>query len=145
MVTFRSFSLGVLLLFLLNTLQAQSKNAQIVLDQESRRFEAMTKADTIQLGPMLADELVYVHSNALVESKKDHLSAISARKLVYEKMTREEASVRFYGKTALINGKLKVKGILNGNAFEVRLLYVTVYRKKRGMWQLVHWQSTRIP
>ena len=145
MVTFRSFSLGVLLLFLLNTLQAQSKNAQIVLDQESRRFEAMTKADTNQLVLMLAEELVYVHSNALVESKKDHLSAISARKLVYEKMTREEAAVRFYGKTALINGKLKVKGILNGNAFEVRLLYVAVYRKKRGMWQLVHWQSTRIP
>lgn len=144
MVTFRNLPLCFLLLFAFSTLCAQTKNTQKVLDNEIHRFEAMTYADTNMLRPLLADELIYVHSNALKENKQEHLTAIASKKLIYEKMEREAASVRFYGKTALVNGTIKVRGILNNNAFEVRLLYLAVYRKKHGVWQLVHWQSTKI-
>ena len=126
------------------TLHAQSKNAEKVLDNETRRFDAMTRADTTTLRLLLADELVYIHSNALKENKQEHLTAIASRKLVYEKMDREVASVRFYGKTALVNGIIKVRGILNNSSFEVRLLYLAVYRKKKGVWQMVNWQSTKL-
>lgn len=105
----------------------------------------MTRADTAALRPMLAEELVYVHSNAMKETKPEHLAAIASRKLVYEKMERQEAAIRFYGKTAIVNGKLKVGGLLNGNAFELPLLYTSVYQKQRGLWRMVSWQSTRIP
>ena len=145
MVTSKKISLGIVLLFALFTLHAQSKNSLKVLASETRRFEAMTQADTTALRPMLADELIYVHSNALKESKLEHLSAIASRKLVYEKMEREEAKVRFYGKTALVNGIVKVRGVLNNNSFEIRLLYSAVYRKKHGIWKLVNWQSTKMP
>lgn len=137
--------MAVLLLLACQIVCAQSISAQKVLTAESRRFEAMTRADTAGLRDMLAGELVYVHSNALTENKLEHLSAIASRKLVYEKMEREQASVRMYGKMALVNGQLKVRGILKGNAFELRLLYVAMYRKKHGNWQLVHWQSTKMP
>jgi hypothetical protein len=132
------------MLLAFSTLSAQSKNAQKVLDNETRRFEAMTRADTTTLKLLLADELVYIHSNALKENKQEHLAAISSKKLVYEKMDREVATVRFYGKTALVNGTIRVRGILNNSSFEVRLLYLAVYRKKHGVWQMVHWQSTKM-
>jgi hypothetical protein len=144
MVTFRNLSLCFLMLLAFSTLSAQSKNAQKVLDNETRRFEAMTRADTTTLKLLLADELVYIHSNALKENKQEHLAAISSKKLVYEKMDREVATVRFYGKTALVNGIIRVRGILNNSSFEVRLLYLAVYRKKHGVWQMVHWQSTKM-
>lgn len=142
MVTFTRFTLGILLLFSLSMLNAQSKSTQTVLDTEIHRFAAMMRADTLVLRGMLADELVYLHSNALKENKSEHLAAIASKKLVYEKMDREEASVRFYGKTALVNGIVKAQGKLKGNAFEVRLLYLAVYRKKKGAWVLINWQST---
>jgi ketosteroid isomerase-like protein len=145
MMLLKNLSACFLLLFSFSILRAQSKNARSVLEFEARRFEAMTRADTAALRPMLADELVYVHSNALKENKLEHLSAIASRQLVYEKMEREQVSVRFYGKTALLNGTAKVQGILNGKAFELRLFYASVYRKKRGSWQLLNWQSTKIP
>jgi hypothetical protein len=104
----------------------------------------MTRADTTTLRLLLADELIYIHSNALKENKQEHLAAIASKKLVYEKMERELATVRFYGKTALVNGIIKVRGILNKNTFEVRLQYLAVYRKKRGVWQMVNWQSTKV-
>ncbi len=142
MVTSKKLPLGILLLFALSVLSAQSKNTLKVLDNEAQRFAAMMRADTFALRPMLADELVYLHSNALKENKSEHLAAIASKKLVYEKMDREEASVRIYGKTALVNGTVKVRGILKGNAFELRLLYLAVYRKKKGAWVLINWQST---
>lgn len=145
MVTSRSLLFSLVFCLVFSGVSAQSKSAKSVLAAESARFSAMTRGDTLALQTMLADDLVYVHSNALTENKSQHLRAIASRKLVYQNMERQDARVRFYGKTALVNGNLKVSGILNGNAFDVKLLYVAVYRKKRTSWKLVYWQSTKVP
>mgnify|MGYP000095977319 CR=1 FL=1 len=135
-----------LLLFVLPQITfAQSKADQSVLDAEQRRFEAMTRKDTAALRDMLADDLVYIHSNALTENKKEHLSSIASGRMVYETMTREQARVRRYGKTALTNGIVNVKGTVKGTTFELRLAYTAVYRKKGGKWLLANWQSTKLP
>jgi hypothetical protein len=133
------------LLFLPLFAFAQSKTEQQILDTELRRFEAMVGKDTVLLRDLLADDLVYIHSNTLTENKQEHISAISTGRLVYEKMTREQARVRRYGKMALINGIVQVNVILNQKRLEMRLAYTAVYRKKGGAWRLVNWQSTRVP
>ena len=124
---------------------AQSKTEQKILDTELRRFEAMTRKDTLALRDLLADDLVYIHSNTLTESKKEHITNIATGYLIYEKMTREQAKVRRYGKVALSNGVVQVRGILKEKTFEMRLAYTAVYRKKGGTWRLVNWQSTKVP
>lgn len=124
---------------------SQSKCDLKILETEQRRFEAMVRKDTVVLNNLLADDLVYIHSNALTENKKEHISNISTGRLIYEKMTRERANVRRYGKTALSNGIVQVRAVLNANPFEVRLAYTATYRKKGGVWRLVNWQSTRVP
>lgn len=124
---------------------AQSKSDRDILDSEQRRFDAMVRKDTVLLRDLLADDLVYIHSNTMTENKKEHISAISTGRLVYEKMTREQAKVRRYGKTALNNGIVQVNVVLNGKPLEMRLMYTAVYRKKGGVWRLVNWQSTRVP
>ena len=137
-----------LLLFLLVlpfSALSQSKAEQTILDTEQRRFEAMVRKDTVLLRDLLADDLVYIHSNTMTENKKEHISSISSGRLVYQKMTREQVKVRRYGKTALNNGIVQVNAILNGKPLEMRLMYTAVYRKKGGTWRLVNWQSTRIP
>ncbi|MFN0015892.1 MAG: nuclear transport factor 2 family protein [Saprospiraceae bacterium] len=133
-----------LILFLLPlAAEAQSKADQNILATEERRFEAMVRRDTILLRRLLADDLIYLHSNALQEDKTAHIVAIVSGKLIYEKMVREQANVRQYGRTALVNGTVVVTGKLNDAPFQARLLYSAVYRKKCGKWQLVSWQSTR--
>ena len=123
---------------------AQSASSPVLSD-EGRRFDAMTRRDTAALQRLLHQDLVYIHSNALIEDKAQHISAIAAGRLVYQKMTPTNTRVRRYGKTALTNGTVQVQGLLNGTPFELRLSYTAVYRKKRGTWQLLNWQSTRIP
>ncbi|MCC7467255.1 MAG: nuclear transport factor 2 family protein [Saprospiraceae bacterium] len=123
----------------------QKRNALSVLEFELRRFEAMMHADTHALNAMLSDDLIYVHSNALVENKEEHLRAIAQQKLIYKTMKREDARVRYYGKAALVNGTVAVEGKIYANDFAVRLLYSAVYQRHRKSWKLVNWQSTRIP
>ncbi|HAD14302.1 MAG TPA: nuclear transport factor 2 family protein [Saprospirales bacterium] len=140
------FSLFLVLFFCQPwSLDAQNPLIASVLDFEQKRFDAMTRADTAFLSPMLGNDLVYIHSNALEEDKQEHLGAIASRNLVYKTMNREQAVVRIFGKTAVINGVVSVQGILKGNDFAVRLLYTAVYRKKGRSWLLVNWQSTKIP
>ena len=143
-IRFYLVGMGLLLLPLLAP--AQTATERVLLDTEARRFVAMTQRDTAFLKNALADDLVYIHSNALIETKTAHLAAIVTGQLVYENMTRESVSIRRYGsKMALHNGIVVVKGIIQGTPFQVRLQYTAVYRKKKNMWQLVNWQSTKIP
>jgi hypothetical protein len=123
---------------------AQTKAEQTVLDAESKRFETMIKRDTVALANMLDASLVYIHSNALVETKKAHLSAISAGRLRYDRMERKEAQVRLYKKTALTNGVIHVAGLVQGNPFDINLRYTAVYTRKHKKWLLLNWQSTRL-
>lgn len=124
---------------------AQSKTDRLILATEQQRFASMVSRDTVALRPLLADDLVYIHSNALQENKAAHLSAITTGRLVYASMLRETAQVRRYGKMALTNGIVQVKGVVNGTPFDIRLLYTGVYRRVQGKWRLVNWQSTRLP
>ncbi len=124
---------------------AQSSKNAAVLQDELRRFDAMTRRDTVELSRWLSEDLLYRHSNGLLEDKRKHLEAIASGALVYERMTRDSAQVQRYGRTAIVNGIAHVQGRLQQIPFEVRLSYLAVYRKKGVRWQLLRWQSTRLP
>jgi ketosteroid isomerase-like protein len=141
-----NYTIGIILgLSLILSSHAQSKTEESVLAVELQRFQAMTQRDTSALRNMLADDLCYIHSNALVENKAQHLAAIAKGSLVYQNMQREQVQTRLYKKIALTNGIVLVKGLLNGTAFDLKLRYTATYRKKKGRWLLANWQSTRIP
>lgn len=124
---------------------AQSGSEASVLAAEQMRFDAMVKKDTVALRSMLSDDLIYIHSNSLQESKKEHIAAIGTGSIDYQSMQRVSVQVRLFGKVAVTNGNVRVKGLLNQTNFEVNLAYTAIYKKKKKSWQLVNWQSTRIP
>jgi len=125
-------------------LSAQTDKTQAILDLELTRFKAMISRDTLRLSELLSDDLIYIHSNALMENKTEHIRSVSGGKIQYHHMNREEAQARRYHKIAITNGIVKVDGILNGAPFDVRLRYTAVYQLKRRHWQLLRWQTTRI-
>ncbi|MBL7792034.1 MAG: nuclear transport factor 2 family protein [Saprospiraceae bacterium] len=134
---------GFLLLFFnVQLLVAQST----ISDSEDMRFNAQVKKDTVLLRRILSDDLVYIHSNALVETKSDFLHSISTGNITYNSMQPEPGrAIRNYGKTGISNGIVQVKGLIQGKPFEVRLRYTAVYVKQKKTWRLVSWQSTKIP
>ena len=124
---------------------AQGKAKNTILDTEQRRFTAMVEKNTTELSTMLDGELHYLHSNGLQETRQQHLTAIATGSIDYQAMARKpNPAVRRYGKIALVNGLVKVDGIIHSQAFSVLLRYTAVYRKKKRHWLLLNWQSTRV-
>jgi hypothetical protein len=131
----------LLLLFLLPTL-TQAQNP--IANSEQQRFEAMVKRDTITLKKLLADDLVYIHSNAYLENKAQHLEAVGTGSIQYQSIERVSVQTRQYGKVAINNGVAHVKGVFKTTPFDVQFRYTAVYRKRKKIWQLCNWQSTRM-
>jgi hypothetical protein len=119
--------------------------AGAVRQVELNRFVAMMGRDTTALRSALADELSYTHSNGLVESKAMHLEAVGSGRTVYQTIGPRGMSYRQVGETVVGNGMVKSQGSLAGTAFDVMLRVTTVHIRRAGRWQLVAWQSTRVP
>ncbi len=105
----------------------------------------MISGDVAALSPMLADDLVYIHSAAELETKQQFLERLRSGAMRYHSIDPLETSVRTYGTVAIVNGRAKVKVTSNGADRDVDLRYTAVYRLGDNGWQLVSWQSTRVP
>jgi|SRR5690348_4239003 ketosteroid isomerase-like protein len=116
-----------------------------VIAADDRRFQAMMKQDWAGLDAVLADDLVYVHSSARVESKAEHVGNLKVGKPYYRGAAPRERKVRVRGDVAIVNGisDMHVENAGKENRFTVR--YLAVYAKIAGRWQMSAWQSTKVP
>lgn len=132
-----------LALFLFLALNQSCISQESLASIEKSRFRAMMDRDTAVLHQLLDEDLVYTHSNGLVESKKDFIDAVWTQKIRYENIELVEQNIVMKGRTAIIAGIVKVKGKFKEKEFELSLRYTDVYIKKKR-WKLVAWQSTKI-
>ncbi len=123
---------------------AQSES-EAVRASQSKRFAAMIEADVELLRPLLADELVYTHTTGRVETKLEFLSALSAGTLAYESIRLRGVEVRVYGEAAVATGESEMRVRMGGEALAFTIRFLEAYVRRDGRWQLVAWQSTRLP
>jgi hypothetical protein len=123
---------------------AQDKAEDMILKLDKQRFEAQISKDTVALNQLLANDLVYVHSSAVVEGKKEFIGNIANKKWDYREVNIEKAKARVYKNTAIINGTAKINLWQTDKMVTVYLHYLDVWAKEKGKWRMVSWQSTRI-
>jgi ketosteroid isomerase-like protein len=116
-----------------------------VLRADDRRFEAMRKQDWGALDASLADDLVYVHSTARVESKTEHVGNLRAGKPNYRGIAPRDRKARVVGGVGIVNGvsEMHVESAGKEQRFTVR--YLAVYAKSGDGWRMTAWQSTKVP
>ena len=118
---------------------------QKLVDVEKERFTAQINQDIPALENLLSPDLVYCHSNGMLDTKETFINSIKSGKLKYLQMNLEEIKVRVYNhKTAILTGLCNVKILSNGQEVNTRFRYTDVYVKRKGKWQLVTWQSLRV-
>lgn len=122
---------------------AQESDEAAVRAAEDRRIRALVEDDFAALEEILAEDLTYTHSNALVDTKASYIRTLRAGTTKYAAIDRDTPAVRLYGSTAVLTGTASMT--MRGQADPVRLRYTLVYVKRNGRWQAVAWQSTRLP
>ena len=118
---------------------------QQIIQLENQRFQAMTSADVDALKLILADELTYTHTSAAQDTKQSLMQALQSGTLKYESIDTDDVNVRVYGDTAVVTGSAKMRVVSRGQNHSFASRFTDVYAKQDDRWQMVAWQSTRIP
>ena len=116
-------------------------------DADAKRVAAMVQGDAKALAPLLAPNLTYVHSSGEMENREHFLETIGSGRLDYVSMAPSDVTVRFlWDKAAVLTGKADVKLIAGGKESSLALRFTSTWvRTAEGAWQMVAWQSTRLP
>jgi ketosteroid isomerase-like protein len=124
---------------------AVAGNAQTIIELDRKRMQAMAKKDVATLQSVLADDLIYTHSSARLDTKKSLLDNMVSGSTVYTSVEPSDVKAQDLGDTVVLTGTCEIKVTSNGtpNAFGVR--FTDVYARRDGRWQMVTWQSTKLP
>ena len=118
--------------------------ADEALKGEDARYAAQAGSDFDAMGRLFGDDLVYVHSSGLVDTKASYIERQRSG-LHYRAMRRSNATVRVYGCLAIITGNGDFDVTQNGQDSTAHLLFHSIWVKRGPDVQFVSWESTPAP
>ena len=130
---------------LAGVVSAQNADERAVLRLSKVKFDWLVSRNADSIGYLLDDRVKYVHSNGWTQSKAEVLADMASGKLLYQRVTIKEASVRMYGETAIVDGAGTFEGANSGTAFTLVLRYTEVYIRSSGRWRLASRHANRLP
>jgi ketosteroid isomerase-like protein len=120
-------------------------NGPAIIEIDKKRMQAMAEKDIATLEKVLGDDLIYCHSSARLDTKKSLIGNMQSGATIYTSVVPSDVQSQDFGDTVVLTGTCQIKVVSNGapNAFGVR--FTDVYTKRNGQWQMVTWQSTKLP
>ncbi|MFZ0980252.1 MAG: nuclear transport factor 2 family protein [Candidatus Acidiferrales bacterium] len=149
-----AIAFGVALL--LNLVGARSSKAQVaasneqltaaqLLDLQKRFQDATVACDAPTLAKLMADDVVFVHGNALVQNKAEFLEAARARRFRISSFEISNPKVVFFEGGAIVSGVEDIVLAPRAAAeqpVKVQMRVSGVWVARPGGWQLILQQST---
>ena len=122
-----------------------SDNGQKIIELDKKRMHAMAQKDIATLNALLADDLVYTHSSARLDTKQSLIRAMESGSTVYTAVEPSDVKAQDLGDAVVLTGSARISVMSNGNPNSFGVRFTDVYVNKGGQWQMVTWQSTRLP
>ena len=122
-----------------------SDKGQRIIDLDKKRMDAMARQDITTLNALLADDLVDTHSSARVDTKQSLIGAMESGATVYTAVEPSGVVAQDLGNAVVLTRAARMSVTSNGNPINFGVRFTDVYVNKGGEWQMVAWQSTRLP
>jgi ketosteroid isomerase-like protein len=120
-------------------------NGQMVIDLDRQRMDAMARKDLAALDALISEDLVYTHSTARLDTKGSLLGAMESGATVYTAVAPSEVKAQDLGDTVVLTGRAQIGVVSQGRPISFAVRFTDVWSNKVGRWQMVAWQSTRLP
>lgn len=120
-------------------------NAETVIALDARRMAAAAAKDIATLNTLIADDLIYVHSTARMDTKATLIGAMESGKTVYTGMQPSDVVAQDFGDTVVLTGVCAISVMAAGNPRSFKVRFLDVWNKRPAGWQMVTWQSTVLP
>src|SRR4029079_10478213 len=111
-------------------------NGQMIIDLDAKRMAAMAKKDLATLKDLIADDLIYTHSSARMDTKASLIGNMESGSTVYTGVEPSKVVAQDLGNAVVLTGEAQIKVNSGGtpNAFGVR--FTLVYANRGGNWQM---------
>ena len=134
----------------------QSINAQTVTQAESliaavkaaddARIATMRSPDRDKLTAIFSDDLRYAHSNGVVDTKGSFIELLGSGKTKYLGYEHKDRSITIPAPgIALVTGQARIQAESAAGKMDNVLSYLSVWRKEKGQWRFLAWQSCKLP
>ncbi len=150
MVSHRSMVLFVVMVTASMTTAAPAAqrpgDERAVLQVHEQRNKALLAQDVNALEPILAEEIMWVHSSASIENRSQVLDRVRTGASRWLKVEPRDLKVHVYGTAAVVSGQWNQTTSGPGRPPADRTLQIIeVYAKRSGRWLLVNFQATAVP
>jgi ketosteroid isomerase-like protein len=119
-------------------------NVEKIIELDRQRMAAMAEKDVATLDRIIADDLIYTHSSARIDTKKTLIGAMESGATVYTAVEPSDVVAQDFGNVVVLTGVAAISVKSGGVANSFRVRFVDVYANRGGQWQMVTWQSTRL-
>ena len=126
---------------------AGSADEATIMKLTEKIRDASLKGDVATFQELYADDLLSISAvTGTPSTKADAINNFKSGKLKYESLAVSDVAVRFYGpSTALVTNKTEAKGSLGGQDLSGTYRTARLWVKRGGKWQVVFFQSTKVP
>ncbi|MDZ4707478.1 MAG: nuclear transport factor 2 family protein [Saprospiraceae bacterium] len=117
--------------------QADARIENLVLGLSAEKFNYMNPGKLDKLKPLLDENLIFIHSNGLTETKEQMVQNLTDGKWNLRGVEVKEASVRvFKNNTAIITGKALFHATAAGKDVDLDLYYTEIWMLVNKSWLL---------
>ncbi len=116
-----------------------------ILNLDDQRRVALLNGDTNTIQTLFANELMYVHSSAIVDTKTSYLTALCTGAVVYQSIELRDRQVQIVDGLAILTGIAQMRVVVNAVPQSVHIRYTTTWIKRAQTWQMLVFASTPLP
>jgi len=120
-------------------------NGAMIIELDKKRMNAMAQKDIATLNEVLSNDLVYTHSSARLDTKQSLIGAMESGSTVYTSVVPSDVTAQDLGDAVVLTGSCRIGVNAGGRANSFGVRFTDVYANRNGRWQMVTWQSTRLP
>lgn len=114
-----------------------------LIKADQQRHAALLASDTDTLDALFTDDVIYLHSTGVIDSKQFYLDGLKQGKTKYVQIDYQPAEYRVFNGFALVLGKVVMQLLIDGAAKEVRALIISAWRFENNRWRMMSWQATK--
>jgi hypothetical protein len=114
-----------------------------LIKTDQQRHAALLASDTDTLDELFTDDVIYLHSTGVIDTKQAYLDGLKNGVTRYVQIDYQPAQYRMGNGFALIQGKVVMQLLINGEPKEVRGTIISTWRFEKQRWRMMSWQATK--
>ena len=134
-----------LFLFITQISFAQNEDGRMEIMMKMLTLKnALVAKDSVALSKVLADDVTYGHTNAMIQTKAELIRDVVSLVQDYKSIEPSDMKIRIYDNTAIVNMNSSVVMIYQNQPLELSMKITFTWIKKNKDWQLVARQAVKM-